>query len=153
MSNYASLARSALGALVVALPIVAIEVSAAEPSQAAEAGLANGQAAEATEPVRPPGFACGDKELTGSGPGFDSSREHSQETAKADWLAKARAIYTDASWETAKEFESHLRAAGALLKMLRQRHSLRRAEIFRRGGAAGKEQLTLRAISKSRSLD
>ncbi|MGA9605167.1 MAG: hypothetical protein WBQ82_13730, partial [Methyloceanibacter sp.] len=43
------------------------------------------------------------KELTGSGPGFDSSREHSQETAKADWLAKARAIYTDASWETAKE--------------------------------------------------
>jgi hypothetical protein len=100
MSNYASLARSALGALVVALPIVAIEVSAAEPLQAAEA---NGQAAEATEPVRPPGFACGDKELTGSGPGFDSSREHSQETAKADWLAKARAIYTDASWETAKE--------------------------------------------------
>ncbi len=56
-----------------------------------------------TEPVRPPGFACGDKELTGSGPGFDSSREHSQETAKADWLAKAHAIYTDASWETAKE--------------------------------------------------
>ena len=103
MSNYASLARSALGALVVALPIVAIEVSAAEPSQAAEAGAANGQAAEATEPVRPPGFACGDKELTGSGPGFDSSREHSQETAKADWLDKARAIYTDASWETAKE--------------------------------------------------
>ena len=103
MSNYASLARSALGALVVALLIVPIEVSAAEPSQAAKAGSANGQAAEGTEPVRPPGFACGDKELTGSGPGFDSSREHSQETAKADWLAKARAIYTDASWETAKE--------------------------------------------------
>src|SRR5690242_10499172 len=36
--------------------------------------------------------------------------------------------------------------------MLRQRHSLRRAEIFRRGGAAGKEQLTLRAISESRRL-
>ena len=103
MSNYALLARSALGALVVALLIVPIEVSAAEPSQAAKAGAANGQAAEGTEPVRPPGFACGEKELTGSGPGFDSSREHSQETAKADWLAKARAIYTDASWETAKE--------------------------------------------------
>ena len=103
MSNYALLARSALGALVVALLIVPVEVSAAEPSQAAKAGAANGQAAEGTEPVRPPGFACGEKELTGSGPGFDSSREHSQETAKADWLAKARAIYTDASWETAKE--------------------------------------------------
>ena len=106
MSKSASRALFALGALVVALPIVAFEVGAAVPSQAAEAGAANGQAAEgapAAEPVRPPGFACGDKELTGSGPGFDSSREHSQETAKADWLVKARAIYADASWETAKK--------------------------------------------------
>jgi len=106
MSKSVSLALSVLGALVAALLIVPFEVGAAEPSQAAEAGAANGQAAEgapAAEPVRPPGFACGDKELTGSGPGFDSSREHSQETAKADWLAKARAIYTDASWETAKK--------------------------------------------------
>jgi hypothetical protein len=104
MSKSASLARYALGALVAALLIVPFEVSAAEPSQAAETGAANGQAAEgAPDAVRPPGFACGDKELTGSGPGFDSSREHSQETAKADWLTKARAIYTDASWETAKK--------------------------------------------------
>jgi len=97
MSKSASLALSAFGALVAALLIVPFEVSAAEPSQAAETG------APAAEPVRPPGFDCGDKELTGSGPGFDSSREHSQETAKADWLAKAHAIYTDASWETAKK--------------------------------------------------
>jgi hypothetical protein len=103
MSKSISLARSALGALVAALLSVPFEVGAAAPSQAAEAGSATGQAADGTEPVRPPGFACGDKELTGSGPGFDSSREHSQETAKADWLAKAHAIYTDASWETAKK--------------------------------------------------
>jgi hypothetical protein len=103
MSKSISLARSALGALVAALLSVPFEVGAAAPSQAAEAGSATGQAAGGTEPVRPPGFACGDKELTGSGPGFDSSREHSQETAKADWLAKAHAIYTDASWETAKK--------------------------------------------------
>lgn len=103
MSKSISLARSALGALVAALLSVPFEVGAAAPSQAAEAGSATGQAPGGTEPVRPPGFACGDKELTGSGPGFDSSREHSQETAKADWLAKAHAIYTDASWETAKK--------------------------------------------------
>ena len=106
MANDVPVVRWLLGALLFALMIVPLEVSAAEPSQAAEAGAANGQAAEGApdaEPVRPPGFACGDKELTGSGPGFDSSREHSQETAKADWLAKARAIYTDASWETAKK--------------------------------------------------
>jgi len=96
MSKSVSLALCVLGALVAALLIVPFEVGAAEPSQAAEG-------APDAEPVRPPGFACGDKELTGSGPGVDSSREHSQETAKADWLAKARAIYTDASWETAKK--------------------------------------------------
>ena len=46
MSKSASLALSALGALVAALLIVPFEVSAAEPSQAAETGAANGQAAE-----------------------------------------------------------------------------------------------------------
>jgi hypothetical protein len=109
MSNYAPAARSALGALVLMLVAMPFAVSTAEPSQAAEAAQGTGQAAPAAEgapaaePVRPPGFACGDKPLSGSGPGFDSSRDHSEETARAAWLEKAHAIYTDATWETAKE--------------------------------------------------
>jgi hypothetical protein len=106
MSNNVPVARSLLGAMVFALVIVPFEVSAAEPTQAAEAGSANAPAAEGTpapEPQRPPGFACGDKALSGTGPGFDSSREHSEETARAAWLEKAKAIYADASWETAKD--------------------------------------------------
>lgn len=109
MWNNASAARSALGALVLMLMAVPFAVSTGQPSQAAEAGPATGAAAPAAEgapapePVRPPGFACGDKALSGSGPGFDSSRDHSEETARAAWLEKAHAIYTDATWETAKE--------------------------------------------------
>jgi hypothetical protein len=106
MWNDVPAARSALGALVLALLIVPLEVSAAEPSQAAEAGQGNAPAAQGTpapEPVRAPGFACGDKALSGTGPGFDSSREHSEQTAKEAWLEKAKAIYTDATWEAAKE--------------------------------------------------
>jgi hypothetical protein len=108
MSKRASVARSALGALAVALVMGSVEVCAAEPLRAAEAAQGTGQGAPAAEgapapePVRPPGFACGDKALTGTGPGFDSSREHSEQTAKEAWLEKARAIYTDAAWETAK---------------------------------------------------
>jgi hypothetical protein len=106
MWNDVPAARSALGALVLALLIVPLEVSTAEPSQAAEAGQGNAPAAQGTpapEPVRAPGFACGDKALSGTGPGFDSSREHSEQTAKEAWLEKAKAIYTDATWEAAKE--------------------------------------------------
>ena len=108
MSNNASAARSALGALVLMLAAVPFAVNAAEPSQAAEAAQGSqaapaAEGAPAPEPVRPPGFACGDKALSGSGPGFDSSRDHSEETARAAWLEKAHAIYTDATWETAKE--------------------------------------------------
>ncbi|MGZ5849413.1 MAG: hypothetical protein ACXWJN_02335 [Methyloceanibacter sp.] len=107
MSKHAPTARSALTALVLMLLAVPFEVSAAEPSQAAEAapGSPATPAAEGTpapEPVRPPGFACNDKALTGTGPGFDSSRDHSEQTAKEAWLEKARTIYTDAAWETAK---------------------------------------------------
>ena len=49
------------------------------------------------------GFECHDTALTGSGPGFKSSQEESEEAAKVDWLAKAQAIYADAEWETAKD--------------------------------------------------
>jgi|SRR5581483_4694776 len=105
----ASLARCASCALVLMLATGLLEVSAAEPSKATEASQGAGQGAPgaggnpAPEPVRPPGFACGDKALSGTGPGFDSSREHSEQTAKEAWLEKAKAIYADATWEAAKD--------------------------------------------------
>ena len=49
------------------------------------------------------GVECHDKALTGSGPGFKSSQEESEEAAKKDWLEKAQAIYADADWNAAKD--------------------------------------------------
>jgi GH24 family phage-related lysozyme (muramidase) len=46
---------------------------------------------------------CYSEALTGSGPGFKSSQEESEEAAKANWLEKAKAIYLDADWASAKE--------------------------------------------------
>lgn len=51
----------------------------------------------------PKGFECHDKALTGSGPGFKSSQEESEEAAKVDWLEKAKAIYAGADWNAAKD--------------------------------------------------
>lgn len=51
----------------------------------------------------PKGFECHDTALTGSGTGFKSSQEESESAAIADWLEKAKAIYPDATWETAKD--------------------------------------------------
>ena len=109
MWNSALVARSTLGAFLFALMIAPLALGGSQPAQAADAAQGAGQTAPAAEgapapePQRPPGFACGDKALSGTGPGFDSSREHSEETARAAWLEKAKAIYTDATWETAKE--------------------------------------------------
>ena len=49
------------------------------------------------------GYTCHDKALTGSGPGFKSSQEESEEAAIKDWLDKASAIFADADWNTAKD--------------------------------------------------
>jgi hypothetical protein len=62
------------------------------------------QGAPTPTPSGPPkGYECGDKVLTGSGPGFKSSQEESEEAALADWLEKAKAVYADADWKTAKD--------------------------------------------------
>jgi hypothetical protein len=60
--------------------------------------------AETTVPSGPPkGYICGDKALTGSGPGFKSSQEESEEAAIKDWRDKADAVFADADWNTAKD--------------------------------------------------
>jgi hypothetical protein len=51
----------------------------------------------------PKGYECHDQALSGSGAGFKSSQEESEEAAKVDWLEKAKEIYADADWETAKD--------------------------------------------------
>jgi hypothetical protein len=59
--------------------------------------------APAAQSGPPKGFECHDKALTGSGPGFKSSQEESEEAAKVDWLEKAKAIYADADWNAVKD--------------------------------------------------
>ncbi len=49
----------------------------------------------------PEGFECSGQPVSGSGPGFADSRDKSEQAAIDDWLAKARAIYDEASWDTA----------------------------------------------------
>jgi hypothetical protein len=60
-------------------------------------------AAPAAQSAPPKKFECHDKALTGSGLGFKSSQEESEEAAKVDWLEKAKAIYADADWNAAKD--------------------------------------------------
>ena len=62
-----------------------------------------GGRAAAVPSAPPKGYECHDKALSGSGPGFKSSQEESEEAALADWLAKAQAIYADADWKTTKD--------------------------------------------------
>ena len=70
------------------------------------------QAEESKPPTSPPPpaqgapsseLSCHDKALTGSGPGFKSSQEDSEEAAIKDWLDKAHAVYSDADWKKTKE--------------------------------------------------
>jgi hypothetical protein len=49
------------------------------------------------------GYECHDQALSGSGAGFKSSQEESEEAAKVNWLEKAKEIFADADWETAKD--------------------------------------------------
>jgi len=46
---------------------------------------------------------CADQPVKAWGLGFSPSPDQSAEAAKKEWLAKATTIYSDATWETAKE--------------------------------------------------
>src|SRR5262245_26944351 len=86
--------------------ICSLAVSAAALACAsAHAGAPSPDAEADTEtPSGPPkGYVCGDKAFTGSGPGFKSSQEESEEAAIKDWRDKAVADVADADWNTAKD--------------------------------------------------
>jgi len=72
------------------------------PSKAAEPPPAAG-AVSPTQSGPPKGYECHDKALSGSGPGFKSSQEESEEAAITDWTGNAQAIYADADWKTAND--------------------------------------------------
>lgn len=46
---------------------------------------------------------CAAESISGSGPGFSSNRDDSEAAAVEAWLKKAKAIYPEATWETAKD--------------------------------------------------
>ncbi len=94
MPKIAAMFQVMLG--VAALAVMVAPAPAAEPPPA-------GQPAPAAQSATPKGFECHDKALTGSGAGFKSSQEESEEAAKVDWLEKAKAIYADADWNAAKD--------------------------------------------------
>lgn len=80
---------------VAAMALLPALVSAAEPPPGSEPAP--------PAPSGPPkGYECQGDPLSGSGPGFKSSQEESEEAAVNDWLAKAQAVYSDADWKTAK---------------------------------------------------
>lgn len=76
--------------------LASVPVQAAAPSSDPET-------APRAQSGPPKGYTCHDAVLTGSGPGFKSSQEESEEAAIKDWLEKAAAIFADADWNTAKD--------------------------------------------------
>jgi hypothetical protein len=91
MPKVASSVRSLiLSAAIVALAVPALAVSMAEKPLP-----------DVPDAGPPPGFECAADPVTGTGPGFSSSRDESENAARAGWLKKAQAIYPEATWETA----------------------------------------------------
>jgi len=87
---------------VASISIVLFSVAALVSLPAQAAGPAPDQSALSAQSGAPKGYRCHDEALTGSGPGFKSSRDESEEAAIADWLAKAANVFPDADWNTAK---------------------------------------------------
>jgi hypothetical protein len=88
--------KVAFHAVALAAALACAPANAAAPSPDADA--------ETAVPSGPPkGYVCGDKAFTGSGPGFKSSQEESEEAAINDWRDKAGAVFADADWNAAKD--------------------------------------------------
>jgi hypothetical protein len=51
----------------------------------------------------PDNMECASAPVSGSGPGFSSSRDESEEVAIEAWLKKAQAVYPEATFDTAKD--------------------------------------------------
>jgi hypothetical protein len=58
---------------------------------------------EGEEAAPAPDLECAAESLSGSGPGFVSSRDESEEAALTAWLEKAKQVYPEATWDLAKD--------------------------------------------------
>lgn len=58
---------------------------------------------EGEEAAPPPDLECAAESLSGSGPGFVSSRDESEEAAIAAWLEKAQKVYPEATFDLAQD--------------------------------------------------
>ena len=74
-------------------------------------------AQEAAEAVN---LECAAEPLSGSGPGFSSSRDASEDAAVEGWLEKAKAVYPEATWETAKDADIACAVQGLYSKCFAQ---------------------------------
>ena len=79
--------------------------TAALAAMLAPAVAADPPATTGTPPAEQPkpGFVCHDMPLVGSGPAFRDLQDASEQAAKDDWLAKAKAVYPDADLANAKD--------------------------------------------------
>jgi len=58
---------------------------------------------EDLEAAPAPNMDCAAEHLSGSGPGFASSRDESEDAAIEAWTEKAKAVYPEANWDNAAE--------------------------------------------------
>ncbi|MGV1013478.1 MAG: hypothetical protein ACOYB4_00755 [Methyloceanibacter sp.] len=54
-------------------------------------------------PPDPATLECHGEPVEGSGPGFDASRDKSEQAARDNWLEKAKAVFPDANWDIAQD--------------------------------------------------
>jgi hypothetical protein len=85
------LSLAVLCAAVVTLSVLTPELRAEEMAVAEEG------AADAAN------MDCAGEPISGSGPGFSSARDASEDAAIEAWTAKATTIFPEASWDTAKD--------------------------------------------------
>ena len=108
---------STAAALLLALPLL-VQHARAEDMDAqgidAQGMDAGPDAAESAN------LECAGEPLSGSGPGFSSSRDASEEAARAAWLEKAKAVYPEATWESAKDADVACAVQGLYSKCFAQ---------------------------------
>ncbi|ODR99665.1 hypothetical protein AUC69_08580 [Methyloceanibacter superfactus] len=103
--------------LSLALPLLASSLRAEDMSGQDMAGQDMDAMPDAAEN---PNLECATEPLSGSGPGFSSSRDASEEAARAAWLEKAKAVYPEATWETAKDADVACAVQGLYSKCFAQ---------------------------------
>jgi hypothetical protein len=108
--------------LSLALPLLASSLRAEDMTGQEMAGqdMAGQDMDAMPDAAENPNLECATEPLSGSGPGFSSSRDASEEAARAAWLEKAKAVYPEATWETAKDADVACAVQGLYSKCFAQ---------------------------------